>query len=204
MAEIGVNLWYKIFGKKVFLPSSAVTQLIADKICGKIGRKLCMEMVNLISGPTKNLNATRLSVYLSHCEYMKHTYFLFRIKIIKYIAFKDPAGTSIKNIVHFSQLVVSKNFQMYDYGNETENKKHYNQTVPPVYDVKNVKLPVALYCGGADWLADLNDVNILRNKLPNIIEDYSVDDWDHSDLVWASNATLIYYDRMLELMSRYK
>jgi len=67
VAEIGVHYWYKLFGRKVFLPSNTLTELIADKICGQIGRKLCMEMVNLISGPTINLNVSRLSVYLSHC-----------------------------------------------------------------------------------------------------------------------------------------
>jgi hypothetical protein len=116
---------------------------------------------------------------------------------------KDPAGTSVKNIVHYSQLVVNKNFQMYDYGSEKENNLHYNQTKPPVYDVSKVKLPVGLYCGGADWLADLDDVNLLREKLPNIVEDYSVADWDHSDLVWASNASSVYYNRILQLMAKY-
>ena len=91
---------------------------------------------------------------------------------------------------------------MYDYGHE--NIIFYNQSTAPVYDIRKIKVPVALYAGGSDWLADLNDVNILRKDLPNILDDYSVEGWDHSDLVWATNAALIYYKRMIQLMSKYE
>jgi hypothetical protein len=44
-------------------------------------------------------------------------------------------------------MAVNGKFQMYDFGNEFLNRKHYNQTKPPIYDINNVKTPVALYWG---------------------------------------------------------
>jgi len=40
-----------------------------------------------------------------------------------------PAGTSVKNIVHFAQLHNAKKFQMYDYGDAEKNKQHYGQVI---------------------------------------------------------------------------
>ena len=36
-----------------------------------------------------------------------------------------PAGTSVKNTMHYVQLVKSGRFAMYDYGGSSENKKRY-------------------------------------------------------------------------------
>lgn len=90
---------------------------------------------------------------------------------------------------------------MYDYGAD-DNQKYYNQSTAPIYDVKNVKAPVALYWGKQDWLADPTDVEYLRQNLPNIIDDYGIDNWSHLDFVWASNATQAFYDRMIQQMLR--
>ncbi len=44
-------------------------------------------------------------------------------------------------------MAVNGKFQMYDFGNKFLNMKHYNQTQPPVYNIHNVKTPIALYWG---------------------------------------------------------
>ena len=92
---------------------------------------------------------------------------------------------------------------MYDYGSH-DNIIFYNQSTAPVYDIQKIKVPVALYTGGNDWLADRTDVDILRTGLSNLIDDFTVESWDHSDLVWATNATLVYYKRMISVMAKFK
>jgi len=94
-------------------------------------------------------------------------------------------------------------FQMYDYGTPQENMKHYNQTTPPQYDLTQVKVPTALYSGANDWLADPTDVDVLRKLLPNLVEDYTVANYNHMDLVWGVNTRQMLYDRMLDLMAKY-
>ena len=92
---------------------------------------------------------------------------------------------------------------MYDYASAKENMRHYNQTVAPVYDISNIKVPVALYWSQNDWLADATDVQYLRKNLPNIVDDFSIDSYNHLDFVWATNAKEAFYDRMLKLMQQY-
>lgn len=59
-----------------------------------------------IGGPESDqFNKTRLIIY------MKHT----------------PAGTSTFNIIHWSQMYLSKKIQKFDYGSKSENYKHYKQ-----------------------------------------------------------------------------
>lgn len=92
---------------------------------------------------------------------------------------------------------------MYDFASANENMKHYNQVTPPIYDVTNVNVPVALYYGAQDWLATVSDVQFLRQNLPNIVDDLNVEKYNHLDFIWALDAKQMVYDRMLQLMSNY-
>jgi hypothetical protein len=44
-----------------------------------------------------------------------------------------PAGTSIQNVIHWTQMVKSGLFEEFDYG--WDNQKNYGTSKPPVYDV---------------------------------------------------------------------
>ena len=66
--------------------------------------KFCGNLIFLVTGPEiGNMNIARIPIYTSH--------------------FMSP--TSVKNIVHFTQNYVDKNFRKFDYG-RTENMKVYN------------------------------------------------------------------------------
>ncbi|CAH0547938.1 unnamed protein product [Brassicogethes aeneus] len=60
-----------------------------------------------------------------------------------------PAGSSIKQIAHFSQNINSKSFRHFDYGAE-KNLKIYNKTVPPEYNVKGMDLPIYIFATKSD------------------------------------------------------
>ncbi len=62
-----------------------------------------------------------------------------------------PAGSSIKNVIHYGQLVNSAEFSMYDFGSE-DNMQIYGQPEPPSWEVEKVTAPVATYFGANDWL----------------------------------------------------
>jgi len=54
--------------------------------------------------------------------------------------------------------VKSGKFVQYDYGSKAKNKKHYGYSSPPKIDVAKVtKVPVALFRGSSDELADTKD-----------------------------------------------
>ncbi|KAJ8734583.1 hypothetical protein PYW08_013833 [Mythimna loreyi] len=115
------------------------------------------------------------------------------------------SGTSIKNIAHFAQLVLSKNFQRYNEGIEG-NIKRYGTRKPPQYDVTRVSSPVVLISGQSDSLSSLKDVDILVSKLPNLVENYVVPRsyWSHHNHIWGSNAPELVYSKVLDYLNKYK
>jgi lysosomal acid lipase/cholesteryl ester hydrolase len=48
-----------------------------------------------------------------------------------------PSGISFRSALHFRQILLSKQFQKYDYGFEG-NFKHYGQETPPAYDLSRI------------------------------------------------------------------
>ena len=92
---------------------------------------------------------------------------------------------------------------MYEYGSANENLKHYNQPTPPLYNISNINVPVALYYGTNDLLANVADIEFLRKNLPNIVDDLNIEFYNHMDFIWALNAKQVLYDRMIQLMTNY-
>lgn len=187
LADLGAattqKLWYTLFGKREFLPSSSTIEWLADHVCNhKSGDKLiCENVLFVLCGPSRYLNESRVPVYETH----------------------SPAGTSVKNLAHFSQMVISGKFQMYDFGSPKENLAHYNQTQPPVYDLTSIRTPIALYSATNDWLADPADVETLRQALPNVVDEWVTNDWNHLDFIWGTNGKQFLYERMISLMQKY-
>lgn len=129
LADIGINnrqqIWYTLFGRRDFLPSSDTVKWLADKLCNHqiYDKLICENVLFALCGPSKHMNSSRVPVYETH----------------------SPAGTSVKNLAHFSQMIISGKFQMYDFGSKRANMARYNQSEPPLYDLSRVKTPVALY-----------------------------------------------------------
>lgn len=72
LADLGAfshqELWYQFFGKKDFLPSNDFIKILADQLCDKvaINKLLCENILIALCGPGKNLNDTRVPVYVTH------------------------------------------------------------------------------------------------------------------------------------------
>ena len=48
---------------------------------------------------------------------------------------KFPAGSSVKQLLHFAQLIKDKEFKHYDYGSVNANFKEYREKTPPLIDL---------------------------------------------------------------------
>ena len=48
-----------------------------------------------------------------------------------------PAGTSLKSVLHFKQMMINKRYEHFDYGSE-ENVKRYGQEVAPEIPLENI------------------------------------------------------------------
>ncbi|XP_012787942.1 lysosomal acid lipase/cholesteryl ester hydrolase [Sorex araneus] len=172
-----------ILGVKEFLPESEFQKWLSTHICTHaILKELCGNIFFVICGfNERNLNMSRVAVYTTH----------------------SPAGTSVQNILHWRQTANFHKFQAYDWGSLAKNYFHYNQSSPPTYNVRDMKVPVAVWSGGHDTLADYKDISMLLPKLPNLVYSKFIPEWEHLDFLWGLDAPWRLYDEIVNLMRKY-
>uniref|UniRef100_A0A5S6R1G6 Lipase n=1 Tax=Trichuris muris TaxID=70415 RepID=A0A5S6R1G6_TRIMR len=170
-----IQAFEELFGQGLFLPKeSFISKLVQDFCPIVVARELCSDLLFLIAGPELHqINTTRIAVYLAH----------------------HPSGTSTENIIHFGQMVNSGLCQMYDFGNEEENKKHYDgKTTPPLYDVSKVTVPTVLFWSASDILATPVDVQrSILARVPHVVEVHNLTDFSHLDFIWGLRAAYEIY-----------
>ncbi|XP_018840772.1 triacylglycerol lipase 2-like [Juglans regia] len=175
---IGEDLYW--LGVKEFNPrGEAVIKLLQD-ICSKPGVD-CTNLLTSFTGKNCCLNSSIVDVFLDH----------------------EPQPTATKNLIHLAQMIREGNIAMYDYNNADENRKHYGQPTPPVYNMTSIPndIPLFLGCGGKDALSDVKDVKLLLNSLKDHDGDKLVvlyrDDYAHADFVMGENAKQVVYDPLM-------
>jgi pimeloyl-ACP methyl ester carboxylesterase len=185
LADTDAEEIFVLLGDKQFLPDSQLLNRLFAPVC-RVTPALCDSVIEFICGPHRGaFNNSRMQVVASH----------------------EPDGTSVNNMVHFAQAVKKKNFAMYDWGSKQENEKHYGQHEPPNYNFSNFpsdKLPVALYYGNLDELADPTDVAWIIGHLntpPQIAVE--LNDYAHLDYVWDDTAYAYFYPQLIDFLKTY-
>ncbi|KAG3109547.1 hypothetical protein PI124_g442 [Phytophthora idaei] len=195
MAKLKVDVTFLNLGFASFLPhSDLLTVLLSDIVCTNVAG-ICNSAIGLIAGPSDNLNATRIPVYLS----------------------QTPAGTSVRNMAHYAQGIRDNTFASYDYGCSClrvlginlcstlicKNKAVYGSFDPPAYPVGSMVYPrTGFYIGATDTFATPTDIAQIRSGLPSgtIVNEKTIDAFSHLDFTWARNANeLVYQDLLVQL-----
>lgn len=103
-----------------------------------------------------------------------------------------PSGTSLRDFEHILQMTKNETFQKFDFKNETENFRRYGQISPPAYNLSNVDIPLYLYSGIYDELADLDDFHYLLDKL-NGTKSVNVTyiEGGHASFLWGNNMSFL-------------
>jgi pimeloyl-ACP methyl ester carboxylesterase len=185
LADWDIDLLIQYLGAERFgIPSdSYLGRLIESYFC-YMEPQICANVVELICGQHQNaFNNSRMPVVSTH----------------------EPGGTSVKNVIHWAQLVRRGLFAMYDYG-IAGNLKVYNSTAPPVYklDVIPSSLPLALVYGDKDLLADPIDVRNLIKILSNSpVYVKELKNYAHLDFCWCIEAYSDFYRDIVALVQKY-
>nr|CAH8870508.1 unnamed protein product [Trichobilharzia regenti] len=163
------------------LPSNDILKFLGKYVCG-LDPYLCMSVINSIAGNDgSNTNLTRLPLIISH----------------------SPAGTSIKNLVHFSQMINSGQLQKFDYGARL-NRQVYGQSKPPEYTLQNFNVPTVIYHGGNDFLCTKKNVERLMRKInKTVISINYIRNYNHLGYFWSTDAVNVIYFSLLKLLQNY-
>jgi pimeloyl-ACP methyl ester carboxylesterase len=183
LADFDVDEIFLLFGVKDFLPTNKLLESLLPHICEPLPL-ICEDVIELLCGPHKgSFNASRMQVMAGH----------------------EPGGTSVQNVAHFAQGIRNDNFAKFDYGSAAKNREHYGTSTPPSYDISQFPtsdiLPVALFYGTADELADPTDVAFLIGNLPSPpIYERELANYAHLDYVWDIDAYTDFYPEVLTLI----
>lgn len=185
LADFDAVALFQLLGNEDFLPDASLLQAIAPDACAILPSG-CNVVLEVLCGPSNNVNSSRLEVYMS----------------------ETPAGTSVKNMAHWSQGVTTDAFQMYDYGCDIlscPNEQHYGQKTPPQYPLNAIKVPIGLFYGDDDYLADPKDVQRIIDETAAGVVVYAsqVADFAHMDFTWGEDANTQVYANVMALINKY-
>ncbi|XP_011538054.1 lipase member M isoform X3 [Homo sapiens] len=178
-----------LFGKKEFLYQTRFLRQLVIYLCGQvILDQICSNIMLLLGGfNTNNMNMNTHGLLQSRASvYAAHTL----------------AGTSVQNILHWSQAVNSGELRAFDWGSETKNLEKCNQPTPVRYRVRDMTVPTAMWTGGQDWLSNPEDVKMLLSEVTNLIYHKNIPEWAHVDFIWGLDAPHRMYNEIIHLMQQ--
>lgn len=182
-AERYLNAMY-LAGQYEIMPKGFPLLPLARSFCAFPTRAICSFFGDGFSNlGSKYINESRIPVYLCHA----------------------PAGTSLKNLVHFLQLLNSKKAQKFDYGPE-DNKKYYGHEDPPEYKLSNVKTDVGIFWSRGDQFVPPENVReLIRDLGPRVKKNHFIDDpyYTHVHFAVALNNPEVLHKDLLEFLNRY-
>lgn len=116
-----------------------------------------------------------------------------------------PSDACIFDFVHYGQLIYpgdkKETFRRFDHGKEL-NMKKYNQSTPPEYDLKKIKIPLAIFSGSKDILANPKDVAWFKEQVKETTIFAKEYDFDHFSFQIAYDMTY-FTDTGMKILNEY-
>ncbi|XP_068710633.1 lipase member K-like [Montipora foliosa] len=160
-------------------PGDLFRSLMKVGLCANIvTAKICYDILELVVGmDSKNIDQSRAPVYFSH--------------ILE--------GTSFKDVVHYTQMIINNRCQKFDYG-PTRNKNLYNRATVPLCRVQDMPTPTLMFVAEKDLLGDVDDNNALKRKIKNLAHYEVIRGWNHLDFLYGKDAVNRLYRKLVSIM----
>ncbi|XP_023936778.2 lipase 1 [Bicyclus anynana] len=173
-----------VLGIGGLFPRREIYTRLGIRFCsdGAATQPICSNLIFYLTGRNEDQhNATMLPVLAGHA----------------------PAGISVRQLIHFGQSIVDKEFRRYDHG-LLRNIQVYGRTTPPSYDLSRISAPVYLHYAPNDPLAELEDVYRLYKELGNprrFLVPHPK--FSHADFLFARDVNTLVYGPMIRFMKLY-
>lgn len=179
-SEMSDQTLYLILGRKSIFGSSSKRNTLITMACKSM--TACVKLGEMIGGTfSPHMNKSRLTVYYTH----------------------TPAGSSVQNFVHWAQLMRNKESRKYNFDSKLDNIAKYGMTKPPKIKFNKVDVPVAMFTGASDTIANPTDAKRLANELPNLVTKVEISDYSHLDFIFAMNTEETIFKPLSFLMKIY-
>ncbi|KAG8135379.1 hypothetical protein E2320_008403 [Naja naja] len=171
-----------LWGSKNFSLLNDIGKINNAKLCSYPGlNKICTRIFSSVVGFNKNnINMSRIDIFFG-------TY---------------PDVSSVKTILHWTQIFESNEFKHFDYGNQ--NEAIYNTTKPPFYKIEDITVPTAVWNGGNDFIVNPENINRLLPRLTNLVFHKYIPGWNHADFIWGLDVSKCLNEDILDLMQKYR
>ncbi|KAK1333648.1 hypothetical protein QTO34_006033 [Cnephaeus nilssonii] len=187
-----------LFGRKEFLYQTRFLRQFYIYLCGQmIIDQICSSIILLLGGFNTKKHEHQLG--FEYRPVLESSSLITVSRANVYVA-HSPAGTSVQNILHWSQAANSGELRAFDWGSETKNLEKGNQPTPVRYKVGDMTVPTAMWTGGQDWLSNPDDVKTLLSELNNLIYHKNIPEWAHIDFIWGLDAPHRLYNEIIHMM----
>ncbi|XP_055311150.1 lipase 3-like isoform X1 [Sitodiplosis mosellana] len=114
-----------------------------------------------------------------------------------------PSGASLKQGLHYLQLIRNGGFRQFDYESKKINQEVYGRDTPPEYDLARVTAPINLFHSIDDDTAVHENVIQLQSKLPNVKSRHviQVRDFGHVDFAYSRYARVGLNDKLISTIN---
>lgn len=163
------NIIYLMFSRKVLMPSVMFWQ----RVMYPPFFDTSIDVSNYMLFNWKSLNIDKIQKVASYA----HLY----------------STTSVKTVVHWFQIISSKNFQMYH-----DESSGLSLLTPISYPLRNISIPIHLIYGDSDSLVD---INVMESQLPEKwTKSTPVRGHEHLDNLWGRDVATEVFPHVLDAL----
>ncbi len=115
----------------------------------------------------------------------------------------QPGGSSVKNLIHWLQILGAEKIRQFDYGYKM-NLEKYGQSIPPEYEFEKLnKMTIDIFITSSS-----GDPYCLESDFKLMLETFkhakvytkNVGNYNHLDYLWGANAHQDIYYEMLKFL----